>query len=137
MSRVLVSKLIHHLEEDLVLQMLPIEVLLPDELEGLVNLHVLVVLLNIGLGNSHPSNGLILHGPEDVRPGGDVLYDQPDEELVVGDVPVDGASLREHVHVRGLVKDRQLELRDHQVAGSHLTPPPPVMNILQVQSIQY
>ena len=70
MSRVLVSKLIHHLEEDLKLQELPIEVLLADKLEGLVDLHVLlVVLLDIGLGNSHPSNGLALHGPDDIRPG--------------------------------------------------------------------
>ena len=135
MTRVLVSKLIHNLEEDLILQMFPIEVLLPDKLERLVHLHVLVVLLNIGLGNSNPSDGLILHGPEDVRPGGDVLYDQPDEKLVFGDVTVDGASLREHVDVSWLVQDRQLELRG-QVAGCcHLTPPPPVMNILQVQSI--
>ena len=69
MSWVLVSKLIHHLEEDLILQMFPIEVLPTYKLEGLVNLHVPVVLLNIGLGNSHPSNGLALHGPEDIRPG--------------------------------------------------------------------
>ena len=102
MSWVLVSKLIHHLEEDLILQMFPIEVLPTYKLEGLVNLHVLVVLLNIGLGNRQPINGLTVHGPENVRPGRDVLDDQPGEELVVQAVS-DGARLGEHVHVCGLV----------------------------------
>ena len=70
MSWVLVVKLIHHLEEDLILEMFPIEVLPADKLEGLVDLHVLlVVLLDIGLGNSHAGNGLALHGPDDNRPG--------------------------------------------------------------------
>ena len=77
---VLVIKLIHHLEEDLKLQILPTEVLLADKLEGLIDLHVLVVLLNVGLRHRHPGNGLAIHGPEDVGPGGDVLYDQPGPE---------------------------------------------------------
>ena len=80
MSRILVFKLIHHLQEDLILQMFIIEVLLADKLEGLIDLHVLVVLLDVGLGHRHPGNGLAIHGPEDVGPGGNVLYDQPGPE---------------------------------------------------------
>ena len=99
MTRVLVSKLIHHLEEDLILQMLPIEVLLPDKLDGLIDLHIPVVLLNIGLGNRQAINGLTVHGPEYVRPGRNVLDDQPGDELVVQFISVDGAVLREHVRV--------------------------------------
>ena len=99
MTRVLVSKLIHNLEEDLILQMLPIEVLLPDKLERLVHLHVLVVLLNIGLGNRQTINGLTVHGPEYVRPGRNVLDDQPGDELVVQFISVDGAVLGKHVRV--------------------------------------
>ena len=96
---VLVIKLIHHLEEDLKLQILPTEVLLADKLDGLIDLHIPVVLLNIGLGNRQTINGLTVHGPEYVRPGRNVLDDQPGDELVVQFISVDGAVLGEHVRV--------------------------------------
>ena len=64
-------------------------------------------------------------------PGGDILYDQLGEELRVEDVAVDGVGLGEHVHVRRLVEDRHLELGDHELVRSDLTPPSSVMNILK------